>query len=201
MPKIVDHALKRKELAKAAVSVIGDTGLEGLRLMDVGRAAGATTGSVTHYLGDKNAVLAAALDEVAHSIDLAFDHGIGRGTAEDLIEGVCAMLPITDSSRRDWRVWIAYWGGAIGDAELAERHREHYDRFREKLAEHIRQLPNAAGLAHPPEMVADLIIASLDGLGTRAALEADLWPAQRQKNHLRALLEPLLVPTKTPALA
>ncbi len=201
MPKIVDHSLKRRELARAALSVIGDTGLDGLRLADVGKAAGATTGSVTHYLGDKNAVLMAALDEVADTIAGNFQHLKGRGTPEDLIDGICNNLPTDDAKRRDWRVWIAYWGGAVGDRQLADRHQEHYDRFRRDLADHIRRLPDPGGRAHPPEMIADLIISSLDGVGTRAALEPDHWPPDRQHAHLRALLEPLLLPAKTTAFA
>ncbi len=201
MPKKVDHGLKRKELARAALSVIGHTGLEGLRLVDVGKAAGATTGTVTHYLGDKNAVLIAALDEVAHQIDRNFGRLEDARDANGLINAICRLLPFDDEARRDWRVWIAYWGGAIGDADLAERHREHYDRFRNKLAGHIRRMPNAAHLTHPPEMIADLVISALDGVGTRATLEPDLWPPQRQKDHLSALLAPILMPAPIPALA
>ena len=104
----MDHNLKRKELARAALSVIGETGLEGLRLVDVGKAAGATTGTVTHYLGDKNAVLVAALDEVAHRINRGFGHLEGAGTAKDLVEAICRLLPFDGAARRDWRVWIAY---------------------------------------------------------------------------------------------
>ncbi len=201
MPKIVDHDLKRKELAKAAINVIGETGLEGLRLVDVGKAAGATTGTVTHYLGDKNAVLMAALDQVSHHLIQNFNALFGRGTPEDIVEGFCNVLPLNEENRRDWRVWIAYWGGAIGDAELAERHRQHYDTFRTLLAQHMRNLAPQDRPKHPPEMTADLIISALDGLGTRAALEPDLWPPDRQRAHLRALLEPLLIADRKTVLA
>lgn len=197
MPKIVDHRLRKKHLAKAAVSVIGQSGLEGLRLVDVAKAAGATTGMVTHYLGDKNAVIMAALEEVAGDLTSNVDNIIDAG----IIEALCNILPVDDISRRNWRVWIAYWGGAIGNADLAERHRQIYNRFRTEMAAHIRRMPANQRPDPAPEMVADLVIAALDGVGTRAALEPDLWPAQRQKDHLRALLEPLLTPATSAALA
>ena len=197
MPKIVDHDLRRRELAQAAISVIETSGLDGLRLVDVGKAAGATTGTVTHYLGDKKTVLIAALDQVAYSIEHTMRPPSTADNAETLIDGFCNLLPTSDPHRKDWRVWIAYWGGAIGDEDLADRHRDHYDRFRRQLAERIRRLPNSKGLLHPPEMCADLMISALDGVGTRATLEPDHWSPERQKTHLRALLTPLLIPNKT----
>ncbi len=197
MPKIVDHDRRRQELAQAAISVIENSGLDGLRLVDVGKAAGATTGTVTHYLGDKKTVLIAALDQVAYSIEHTMRPA--ADTAHDLVESFCDLLPTSDLQRKDWRVWIAYWGGAIGDEELADRHRGHYDRFRRQLADRIRRLPGRKDLPHPPDMCADLMISALDGVGTRATLEPDHWPPDRQKIHLRALLAPLFTPNKTPA--
>ena len=196
MPKIVDHDKRRKELAQAAISVIDMAGLDGLRLVDVGKAAGATTGTVTHYLGDKKAVLIAALDQVAQAINHTMTPSPSAETAGGLMAGFDSLLPTNDLQRKDWRVWIAYWGGAIGDDDLATRHRDHYDRFRRQLADRIRRLPNHQDLPHPPDMCADLMISALDGVGTRATLEPDHWSPERQRSHLRALLAPLLTPNQ-----
>ena len=40
--------------------------------------------------------------------------------------------------------------------------------------------------------LADAIVAAIDGVGTRAALEADDWPPRRQRETLARLLGPLL---------
>src|SRR5438045_616199 len=68
MPKQVDAAAQRRAIAGAAIAVIDGAGLDGARLRDVARAANVTTGAVTHYFDDKDAVLEAALEEVVRRI-------------------------------------------------------------------------------------------------------------------------------------
>src|SRR5690606_7429774 len=64
MPKKIDHDERRRDIARAAIAVIGEQGIDNTRLVDVARAANATTGTITHYFEDKDAVLLAALDQV-----------------------------------------------------------------------------------------------------------------------------------------
>ncbi|MBD3668977.1 MAG: TetR family transcriptional regulator, partial [Kangiella sp.] len=54
MPKKVDHKERRRAFTEAAIEVIAERGLDALRLVDVARAAGVTTGSLTHYFNDKD---------------------------------------------------------------------------------------------------------------------------------------------------
>ena len=57
MPRQVDHAARRAELADAATELIADVGVDGLRLRDVAARAGCTTGMLTHYFADKRELL------------------------------------------------------------------------------------------------------------------------------------------------
>jgi TetR/AcrR family transcriptional regulator, transcriptional repressor of bet genes len=197
MPKQVDIAAQKQAIAEAAVRVIGDMGLEATRLRDVAAAAGVTTGAVTHYFDGKDAVLIAALEVlVRHIADRdAWRPSPGAEPASALIEGCCDILPLDAATRGEWRVWLDYWARAIHEPRLAEIHRDHYARITGSLA---AVLTDEAGFEPArANLVADAIVAAIDGVGTRATVEPDQWPAARQRQTLAALLTPLLTDPKS----
>jgi TetR/AcrR family transcriptional repressor of bet genes len=183
MPKKLDMVLRRTELAEAAIAAIAERGLE-VRLVDVAAAAGCTTGSLQHFFGQgagKDAVLRLALEEVMARL-------LAAERFEQLSDPVAALseaLPLDEARRREWRVWLAFWGRAAFEPTLGALHRDYYRRIGEHLRPHLAHLPD-------PELAADAIISAIDGVGTRATLEPELWPAERQQALLRAQLEPLL---------
>ena len=193
MPKQVDIDTQRRAIADAAIRVIGDGGLENARLRDVARAAGVTTGAVTHYFDGKDEVLLAALDEMVRRIleqEIALPGNMPRGEA--VFELAYAILPLDEASRNDWRVWMAFWGRAVADERMRARHRDYYVRMIGQLAE---GLTGVGGLS--PEranQLADAVVAAIDGVGARATLEPEHWPAARQRQTLATLLNPLLSP-------
>jgi TetR/AcrR family transcriptional repressor of bet genes len=202
MPKRVDPAAQRLSIATAAIGVIDARGLDGARLRDVARAARVTTGAVTHYFDDKDAVLEAALDEIVRRTLMRMEAGRGSAGPTDIaafIARSCTYLPLDDDSRREWRVWLAFWGRAIADARLRAIHRDYYARFAERLAKPLRMLRPDGPAPAPKHLrrTADALVAAIDGIGIRATLEPDLWPAKRQRETLRAVLLPLLTTFST----
>ena len=193
MPKKVDVETQKRTIANAAIRVIGDNGLENARLRDVARAAGVTTGAVTHYFDSKDAVLLAALDEMVRRIleqEIAVPGEMLRGEA--VFELACAILPLDEASRDDWRVWMAFWGRAVADERLRAKHRDYYVQMIGQLAE---SLTGIGGLSpESANQLADAVVAAIDGIGARATLEPEHWPASRQRETLATLLNPLLRP-------
>lgn len=186
MPKIVDHDERRRALARAAVDTVAATGLDGVKLADIARAAGVTTGALAHYFPDKDAVLAAALEEICARLTARIDAAGPRLRLEDF----AGALPLDADSRKDWRVWLAYWGRAPFSEHLRAIHQQYYLDIETALS---------AGFARgskTPRVIASAIIAAVDGVGTRATLEPDAWPPERQKAQLAALLGPLLASLK-----
>ena len=181
MPKIVDHTERRRAIASAAVDAVGTHGLDGVKLADIAKAAGVTTGAIAHYFSDKDAVLAAALEEVCARL---FAHDIVAERA-DILDQLADCLPVSDQNRTEWRVWLAYWGRAPFSAELSEVHRQYYLEIEAALAARLRSA------VADPDFVAVAIIAAIDGIGTRATLEPDAWPEARQRRLLKALVAPL----------
>jgi TetR/AcrR family transcriptional repressor of bet genes len=188
MPKLVDHDVQRQTIAAAAVDVIDAAGLEGARLRDVATAADLTTGAVTHYFDGKDALLAAAMDLIVERI-LEKQSEPPLGDMDGLIDMAAQFLPLDAESKRDWRVWLAFWGRAIHDDALRAKHRAYYARMTEGLARDLA--PRGRRPGKTERMLADAIIAAIDGIGTRAALEPADWPPKRQRETLKLMLAPL----------
>lgn len=198
MPKRVDMEAQRRAIATAAIAVIGGAGLEGARLRDVAKAARVTTGAVTHYFDGKEAVLEAALAEIVRRTLARMESGRGQDRATDVaafIARVGSYLPLDDAARREWRVWLAFWGRAIADERLRAIHRDYYAAFAARLVRPLQVLRRPGAPPPPParlRRLADAVIAAIDGIGIRATLEPAAWPPKRQRETLRALLLPLL---------
>ncbi|RWM46176.1 MAG: TetR family transcriptional regulator [Mesorhizobium sp.] len=60
MPKIVDHDLRREQLAASACEAIAEWGLDRVKLVKIARSVGVTTGALTHYFPNKDTLLLAA---------------------------------------------------------------------------------------------------------------------------------------------
>ena len=61
MPKIVDHARRRDEIAHVACQVVAHYGFEQATVARIARGAGYTTGMVAHYFESKQDIILAAL--------------------------------------------------------------------------------------------------------------------------------------------
>ena len=195
MPKKIDHDARRREIAEAAVTVIGTNGIDNTRLIDVARAAHVTTGAITHYFEGKNAVMLAALDHVAQNIlEILRTQSDKIADRDELIELVAFALPTHEDGVRDWRVWLAFFGRAMGDPSLARVNNAYYDEIRDRTAEIIarHQAEGTISRDIDPKTTADSIITTVDGLGVRASIDPESWPPERQKQQLRAMLTPLL---------
>lgn len=197
MPKLVDHDVQRRAIAEAAIRVIDRVGLDAARLRDVAREGRVTTGAVTHYFASKDDVLEAAMAEVVRRIlDRQSDQALGRQPIAGLIEAASAFLPLDEERLRDWRVWFAFWGRAAVDARYRALHRGYYADITASLTRSLTLLRDAGRLRNgaDPAILADAVIAAVDGIGVRATHEPGHWPPARQVATLRLLLEPILSP-------
>src|SRR6516225_5909049 len=73
MPKIVDHAQRRDEIALVACRVVAAHGFDGASMVRIARESGYTTGMLAHYFDSKQDIITAALPIDAHRrIECAF---------------------------------------------------------------------------------------------------------------------------------
>ena len=183
MPKKVDHNQRRSQLAEAAVVAIDTHGLDSVRLIDVAREAKLTTGAVVHYLNNKEDVLLAAFDQVG----LRNAERLEQTRGMDPVDRAMTYLPHDEETAREWRVFLQFWGRGVSDPAFRERHRAGY----EALAYSLRLELEAGGVSDP-QTVADAMIAGVDGIAVRVAMEPDAWDMTRMRKTVSALMLPLM---------
>ncbi len=117
MPKTVDHILRRREVAQAAVRIIAREGLEGATTRAVAAESGWSTGVLKHYFSGKEELLHHALREVEAVAVEALDTAASEPTGYLQLQAtVQAMLP---GSSDHSKVWIAFMSRALSDPATA----------------------------------------------------------------------------------
>ncbi len=186
MPKRVDHAQRRDEIALAACQAIAQRGFAQATVERIARTAGYTTGMVAHYFDSKREILLAALRLILRRMDQRLRHPSG-GAQADLLGVLSEALPIDAQRRIECSFWTAFWGQLSADRELkrlnAWVHREYRKLFERCLGEHWPE-----SVAWPPAVRAQVLrslITFINGLTTSAVASPRDWPAREQIRQLQ----------------
>jgi len=195
MPKVVDHARRREEIARLAVAVIGQEGAEGATVRRIAQAGGFSFGVLTHYFRDKDELIAFAFQWVAtrtfadlnDAVDAA-EPGLAR-----LRTALEFMMP-APGANSFMEVWLGLWDRAIRNPDLARIHRAYYARWRRCVQRHLGEAV-ARGQIPPPRSqgdATDLLVAGVDGLWIGAAFEPRRYTRRRRAQLTQRLLVGIL---------
>lgn len=190
MPLIVDHDERRRHVAGIASGLIARQGLYAVTVRDVARAAGYSTKIVSHYFKDKDELLRFVFREEA----AAAVSRVRQARKSDSLQGCLELLlPLDAVTRRDWRMWIAFWGRAAFDRRFA---REQIGRARDaqQLIEELLEEKRRAGqLAADCDCAfhASRLLSTVVGIATQAIFDPRGWPPQKQQAVLAAELAAL----------
>lgn len=175
MPRPSVEAERRPQILAAACAVIASAGIPALRLSDVAREAGVSSGTVHYYFETKREVIAAAFefnlaDSLARRQELLAS---GKDSLEILHDLVESYLPNDESSVRAWKVWLALWAEGSRDPVLQEINDRLYGQWRDVVAGVI-EAAQREGLARPgdPAAQANMLIGMLDGLAVQVVLDS-----------------------------
>src|SRR5690625_269400 len=184
MPPITDHAQRRERIVNAACQVLATAGLDGFSMRRIAKAAGCTTGMVTHYFSSKRALVGAALDHIRRDHD---DRARARLAADpsDPAAALAELLPLDPERANSLRVWLGFYAAAVADATLRRQHARIYANWRAVLAETLDQ-SGVTGTDH--EELVDHLVVALNGLVVQALLDPEHWTAARQRRELRRLV-------------
>jgi AcrR family transcriptional regulator len=167
MPKEVDHAARRRELADAACRVIARNGLAETTLAHVAEESGWSIGSIRHYFPNKDQLVASALWRVGERVDERIrERTAGGMTLDDLRITAIELLPLDDDRREMALVQLAFLAQAAVVPELADAAEGAAQRLQEPLAERIAYAVRAGELPErlDPEHEAARLRLLLDGL-------------------------------------
>ncbi|MFG2182003.1 TetR/AcrR family transcriptional regulator [Streptomyces abikoensis] len=174
MPKRVDHAERRTEIAEALLRVAGHRGLHAVRMRDVAAEAGVSLRLVQYYFETKEKLLLYGLEHlterfgerVAARLRAAGDAPGPRAVIEAIL---LASLPTDEAGRTFHLVYTSYAVLAVTDEALAA---QPFIRSPEAAEDHLTELlrqAREADLTHPgtdPRLDAIALLALSAGLGT-----------------------------------
>ena len=172
----------RERILVSAVACLADGGIDELRIAKVARRAAVSTGLVHYHFATREALLAEALTRsfaIAGDVRVNVKYGYGPAL-ERLRRKVEESLPHPGRHRREWELWVELWLRAAREPALRAVAAEVYSRLHASLRELIQEGVDAREFAvADPGLVADRVLAAIDGFGLRALLDEDSMPVQR----------------------
>jgi AcrR family transcriptional regulator len=187
VPRVVDHAVRRQDLAAALWRVVRDDGIHQVSVRTVATAAGTSPSALRHYFATQDELLGFALQTMIGRVRQRLEPVLptlrGRDGALHLLE---ELLPMDAERRDELAVYIAFLGRAHADPGLtairddAEAQSRSAVRYATGLLVDAGQL----GAGRDVEAETDRLYPLVDGL----ALHGALWPDRYPPAHLRTVL-------------
>ncbi|CDR17691.1 TetR/AcrR family transcriptional regulator [Streptomyces iranensis] len=126
---------RRARILDATWQLIAERGFHAVRIADIAKVCGTSTGTVHYYFPGKNDVLAEALK---YCVDRAFARQSTQLRAvhnahERLLKLIDMQLPRVGQVRDEWAIWLQYWAEATIRPEFRPAHNEYYARWQETV--------------------------------------------------------------------
>ncbi|WP_019631675.1 TetR/AcrR family transcriptional regulator [Actinomadura atramentaria] len=171
MPKVVDHAARRAELAEAVWRVIDRDGVDAVSIRSVAAEAGWSSGALRHYFATRAELLAFACEQVVERVAARIGGRGGTGAPREAVRAILLeTMPVDAARTTEAAVAFAFLALGRGDPALARVQRAHFDGMAGLCRDLVEGL-GAAGLlaadAAPPGVLAGRLHALVDGLSVQ----------------------------------
>ncbi|GAA5179610.1 TetR family transcriptional regulator C-terminal domain-containing protein [Rugosimonospora acidiphila] len=168
MPKVVDHEVRRRELAEALWRVTVRDGVADVSIRSVAAEAGWSSGALRHYFSTRAELLAFAcqqvIDEVTSRVSTMRRTGSARQAVSDTL---LQTMPADTTRHTEASIAFAFLALGLSDPELARVQRLHFSSMYELCLQLLRHLDaeNALTQGHVTlENLAHRLHALVDGL-------------------------------------
>ncbi|MDQ8705548.1 TetR/AcrR family transcriptional regulator [Streptomyces sp. LHD-70] len=158
---------RRRRILEETWQLIAERGIHSVRIADIARACGTSTGTVHYHFPGKDDVLAEAL---RHCVSQAFTRqSIELRAIDDaharMLKLIDLQLPRFGQVRDEWSIWLQYWAEAALRPELRPAHNEYYDRWQDTVRRIARrgQRQGVFRTDVDPDVVALRLTALTDG--------------------------------------
>ncbi|MCZ4080012.1 TetR/AcrR family transcriptional regulator [Rhodococcus sp. H36-A4] len=166
------EAERRQQILQAACESIAELGFRGVRVADVAKGAGISSGTVHYYFESKDTLLHEAFAfNFENSLQRRKWIGEGkespRAHLHHLVE---SYLPAGPETITAWRVWVELWAAALGSAELQALNDTIYQTWRGIVRATVDDAAAEGVLnqAADPADLTDMLLSMLDGLAIQA---------------------------------
>jgi hypothetical protein len=182
MPKIVDHAARRAEIAQVACSVVARLGFEQATTVRIAEAAGYSTGMIAHYFDSKQEIINAALRLTLRRVEQRLNE-----PHASLFDVLSQMLPLDQPRAMEASFWMAYWGQVPSDPYFKRLnvwvHRQYAVLYERCFEQHWPEW--AAWPVSVRRVVQGAIVTFVDGATVNTALFAKEYSTERLLRELR----------------
>jgi AcrR family transcriptional regulator len=175
----------RERILEAACDVIAEHGIEDVRIARIATVAGVSPPLVHYHFATREALLAEALE---HSFELLGDIRTTRADAEGWTAAeklgwmIDQSLPFPGMGNREWGLWLELWSRAARRPELRDVAARLYARYDAWIAEVVRDgMARGEFRERDADAVTRRLIAAIDGLGLRVAVDDPAMPVEQAR--------------------
>lgn len=180
-----DHDAKRAEILRAAIRVIARDGYAGASLRKVAQSAGCTTGAVTYYFANKEAMVVAVAESLFDTwYSLLIDQN-GDGTIKASLERWLAWTGGEDPD--PLLALYQLLGPARHEPALADAFQRRYAQYRQTLASFLAEMQKAGQVRD--DIAADLLADQICALGDGWMIDFPIEPEWFTQSRIRALVD------------
>lgn len=178
--------VRREEILRATCDEVVKRGFANTRAADVADALGISTGLVFYHFDSKDALLSAAFAYAAErDLERLDAAATGTGSALGRLATILRMYA-PEESGAGWPLWVDSWATALRSPEMAEVSQRLDLRWKETVADVIRQGVEAGEMdCADPDGAAWRITALLDGLAVQSTVHDGVVSAQQVEDWVR----------------
>lgn len=198
MPKIVDHDVRREEIAEALWRVVRRDGIRAASVRTVAAEAGWSAGAVRYYFPDQDGLLSFAMDLVTRRVTERISALDPKGNPTTVaLRYLEEALPLDAERRAEFDVWMSFMAQAQAESGAGAL-REHVDKVHDGLRHLCESLLQALSTAGALRESLDLrreverLHAFVDGLALHAVIQPGRTTPARVRQLVRHHIETLL---------
>lgn len=187
---------RRQAILEAAAHLVAERGYHRVRVQDIARVCGTSSGTVHYYFPGKDDVLREAL---RYSVDLAFQRqGERLRTIEDARKRLLALiemqLPVGGQIRDEWSIWVQFWSEATIEPDLRPIHNAFYDRWLETVRRTVVRGQRQGQFRDcDPDAFARLFTSATDGAAIKLLTGVPEMSIEAMRSMLVGLIDELLM--------
>jgi AcrR family transcriptional regulator len=178
MPKSTDHEERRRFVVEVTSQLISSAGLDAVSLRNVSKAAGYSTAIVNHYFTDKQQLLLMTYVAAAER-SRARLQGILAGRSPVLREAVIGLLPLTDETKLNWAIYLAFLGSGVGTPALSREQARWSEQTEKQFEGILKRELRGAGASKKAEGHARRLINFITGTSIAMLTHPSAWPKAR----------------------
>lgn len=196
MPRPNVEIQRREQILMATCAVIARKGFRAVRVADVAKEAGVSSGIVHYYFANKHDLVHAAFERnfqrsLQRRASILESEQDATSKLRALID---AYLPQDEETVEAWHVWAELWVEGIHDQDLQELNDRSYGEWRKIVAGIVRDGQAAGTIAEADAVeTANLLIAALDGLALQVLAGSHSMTLDRMRTTCQSFIDRVLL--------